>query len=139
MKAPPSPAEVLAAARALIAYSDARDREVAARLSLAAAQYAAGREQGNREGETRVHEWYAEQDRELAAGVAEALARPARTAAPGRWHLCCRACRLGGHRNGCPRCEDRTRATFGDPHPDDYPGGARSSFPTADTRRGAAA
>jgi len=32
-----------------------------------------------------------------------------------RWHLCCRRCRLEGHRNGCRDCEDRTRAAFGQP------------------------
>ena len=37
------------------------------------------------------------------------------------WHVCCRRCRLGGHQNGCGRCEDRTRQTFGARHPDDYP------------------
>jgi hypothetical protein len=31
-----------------------------------------------------------------------------------RWHLCCRPCRLEGHRAGCRDCEDRTRATFGE-------------------------
>ena len=40
-----------------------------------------------------------------------------------RWHVCCAACqRRGRHQSGCDRCEDRTRATFGQPHPDDYPG-----------------
>lgn len=39
------------------------------------------------------------------------------------WHLCCRACRLRGHRNGCTRCEERTRETFAAPHPDDYQAG----------------
>ncbi|MGH3186759.1 MAG: hypothetical protein ACRDOL_05755 [Streptosporangiaceae bacterium] len=36
-----------------------------------------------------------------------------------RWHLC-RRCRLQGHRDGCRDCQDRTRATFGDPFPGDY-------------------
>jgi hypothetical protein len=40
------------------------------------------------------------------------------------WHLCCGPCRRAGHRAGCARCEDRTRATFSQPHPDDYQGGA---------------
>jgi hypothetical protein len=40
------------------------------------------------------------------------------------WHVCCGRCRRNGHRNGCTRCQDRTRATFGDPHPDDYEAGA---------------
>jgi hypothetical protein len=39
-----------------------------------------------------------------------------------RWHLCCRRCRLHGHREGCPDCEDRDRETFGDLQPGDYPG-----------------
>jgi hypothetical protein len=42
----------------------------------------------------------------------------------GRWHLCCGPCRRTGHRAGCTRCENRTRATFGQPHPDDYKAGA---------------
>jgi len=52
-----------------------------------------------------------------------------------RWHVCCRACRAkagsGPGGSGCPccredgnvtclRCEERTRETFGDPHPDDW-------------------
>lgn len=41
-----------------------------------------------------------------------------------RWHVCCRPCRLGGHRDGCGRCEDRTRETFSRAHPDDYRAGA---------------
>jgi hypothetical protein len=39
-----------------------------------------------------------------------------------RWHVCCAACRRDGHRRGCPRCEDRSRETFGRPHRDDYRG-----------------
>lgn len=37
-----------------------------------------------------------------------------------RWHVCCKECRRRGHRDGCTRCEDRDRETFGEPHPDDY-------------------
>jgi hypothetical protein len=40
-----------------------------------------------------------------------------------RWHLCCGPCRRSGHRAGCARCEDRTRATFSAPHSGDYRGG----------------
>jgi hypothetical protein len=36
-----------------------------------------------------------------------------------RWHICCRPCRLGGHREGCPGCEARTRDTFGEAYPGD--------------------
>lgn len=43
-----------------------------------------------------------------------------------RWHVCCRACRRTGHRDGCPRCEDRTRDTYGHPHVDDYVPGQAS-------------
>jgi hypothetical protein len=39
-----------------------------------------------------------------------------------RWHLCCGPCRRGGHRAGCAACQDRTRATTSQAHPDDYPG-----------------
>lgn len=49
-----------------------------------------------------------------------------------RWHVCCGPCRRAGHQDGCARCEDRTRATFGSPHPDDYrgrPGGRRDGDP----------
>jgi hypothetical protein len=34
-----------------------------------------------------------------------------------RRHLCCRRCRLDGHRDGCPDCQDRTRETFGQAFP----------------------
>jgi hypothetical protein len=44
------------------------------------------------------------------------------------WHLCCRRCRLSGHRDMCCDCQERVRATFGQPHPHDYPGtGQRSA------------
>lgn len=39
------------------------------------------------------------------------------------WHVCCRRCRLEGHRDSCRDCQARTRATFSDPQPGDYPGG----------------
>ncbi len=42
-----------------------------------------------------------------------------------RWHLCCRRCRQAGHRDVCRDCEARTRAAFGQPRPDDYPGAGR--------------
>ena len=50
--------------------------------------------------------------------------REAGEAEEARWHLCCRACRLGGHRARCEQCEDRTRATFGQAHADDHRGRA---------------
>lgn len=39
-----------------------------------------------------------------------------------RWHLCCPSCRLGGHRDGCTDCEDRTAETFADPMRGDHTG-----------------
>lgn len=39
-----------------------------------------------------------------------------------RWHVCCRPCRLRGHRSGCPDCENRTSRTFSQPHPADSSG-----------------
>jgi len=41
-----------------------------------------------------------------------------------RWLVLCGPCRRNGRRERCPRCEHRTRETFGQPHPDDYQGGA---------------
>jgi hypothetical protein len=44
------------------------------------------------------------------------------------WHVCCRECRRAQpgarrcERQGCRRCQVRTRETYGLPHPDDYPG-----------------
>ena len=46
---------------------------------------------------------------------------------PDRWRVLCGPCRRGGpnrHRPVCPRCEWRTRETYGQPHPDDRPGDA---------------
>jgi len=39
-----------------------------------------------------------------------------------RWLLRCHRCRLAGPQAACRDCEARTRTTFGQPHPDDYPG-----------------
>jgi hypothetical protein len=39
-----------------------------------------------------------------------------------QWHLCCRRCRLAGHRDTCRDCEDRARGTFSQPAAGDYPG-----------------
>lgn len=38
-----------------------------------------------------------------------------------QWHLCCRRCRLEGHRDSCRDCEDRTRESFGQPVPGESP------------------
>jgi hypothetical protein len=39
-----------------------------------------------------------------------------------RRHVCCRRCRLRGHRDGCTGCQERDRETYGEPHPDDFTG-----------------
>ncbi len=39
-----------------------------------------------------------------------------------RYHVCCAGCRRDGHRAGCVRCVENCRETFGQPHPDDFPG-----------------
>jgi hypothetical protein len=59
-------------------------------------------------------------EKSAQVGIARVLRESATPAL--RWHVCCGPCRRGGHRPGCPRCEDRTRETFGRPHPDDFPG-----------------
>jgi len=41
-----------------------------------------------------------------------------------RWTVPCRAHRMGGYAENCPRCERRDRETFGLPHVDDFDGGA---------------
>jgi hypothetical protein len=57
-------------------------------------------------------------EKRAQVGIVRALRESAPP--PERWHVCCGPCRRGGHRLGCGRCEDRTQATFGQPHPDDY-------------------
>lgn len=121
-----TPAEFAAtvgAARRLIAWSDARDAEMAVRLGAERSAYAAGIAEGDRLGRAAVLGELAAERREVSAAVAEVLSHPSpRELAAARWHVCCRECRRRGHRDGCARCEDRAAATFGAPHPDDYPG-----------------
>jgi hypothetical protein len=59
-------------------------------------------------------------EKRLQLGIVRALSEAAPPAF--RWHLCCKRCRRSRHRPGCRDCEDRTRETFGDPHPDDFAG-----------------
>ena len=116
----PDPAPVRDAVHAYwLAESGRRDRELAARLSAWREGFAAGMAEGIDVGHGLAMGEIAEEKR-MQVGIVQAL----RDSAPpaGRWHVCCRACRLGRHRPGCRRCEDRTRETFGQPHPDDYPG-----------------
>ncbi len=92
---------------------------IPARRAVGEAAYAGGLADGWRDGYEQAH-------RDMAASWRRYLAP---VQAPGqiertRWHVCCGSCRRGGHRAGCTRCEDRTRATFGQPHPDDYQDGS---------------
>lgn len=85
--------------------------EIRIRSQLCREAYELGRGDGFDEGSTAMATAY---KRALLGRYAGA-----RTEAL-RWHVCCRSCRMNGHRDGCTRCEDRARAAAGDPHPDDY-------------------
>lgn len=133
-----TPAELAAlvgAARKLIAHSDVRDAELAARHAAAREAFAAGCAEGDRLGRAAVHESYAAERREVSAAVAEVLSRPGtRALAAARYHVCCGHCRRNGCAPGCTRCEERTAATFAAPHPDDYPGGPLRALLTLEGR-----
>jgi hypothetical protein len=59
-------------------------------------------------------------EKHAQTGIVSALRESAPPAC--RWHVCCGPCRRGGHKPGCRACKDRTRDTFGQVHPDDFPG-----------------
>jgi hypothetical protein len=114
----------------LIGVSDSRERTLQARLE----GWREGHIIGYREGIEAGRAQYAAEvladvaaEKRLQHDVVAAL----RAAAPpaGRWHLCCRPCRRGGHRPGCRDCQDRTRETFADPMPGDYQGGPVAWLP----------
>ncbi len=85
--------------------------EAAYRRQLAAEAYSAGFDDGRLGGIAEAIGWY---KRLLTNTVADARLEQA------RWHVCCKPCRMRGHRDGCARCEDRNRATYHLPHPDDH-------------------
>jgi len=117
-----TPAEVavlVGTARQLMAWSDQRDRELAARLDAERRAYAEGIAAGDHAGREAVHGWYAAMWGDVAAEVGAEAARAEAADRLRPWHVCCRPCRLGGCRPRCERCEDRTAETFGMPHPDD--------------------
>lgn len=117
---PYNAAELLAAARELLAVSDRLDGQLAARL----AAYAQGYRRGLAEAERARAEGYVEAIADIKGaehGIVDALRRSAPSAS--LWHVCCLPCRRAGHRNRCPDCQGRTRETFGDPAEGDYPGG----------------
>jgi hypothetical protein len=95
--------------------------EIRYRFQFAREEYERGRADGWREGREDAHREVERDWREMARKVARGGPSHAELEAH-RWHVCCRPCRLGGHRAGCTDCEDRTRETFGEPHPDDYQG-----------------
>src|SRR5262245_10717106 len=82
------------------------------RPRLAREAYCSGYEDGRRSGVAETVAWY---KRLLRNTVSDAQLEQRRR------HVCCARCRRGGHRDGCARCEDRGRETYGKPHPDDYP------------------
>lgn len=84
--------------------------EVGYRRQLAREAYERGIADGQRAGFAAAVEGYkrAQQD---AVTHLETYAR--------RWRVPCRECRRWGLRDGCSRCEDRIRETYGRPHPDD--------------------
>ena len=92
------------------------DAEFELLRQLAAEAYRAGFDDGRRAGVDDAVSWY---KRLLRNTVSDAQLEQRRR------HVCCGQCRRTGHRRGCPRCEDRGRATYGDCHPDDYRGQAR--------------
>lgn len=72
-------------------------------------------------------------EKRAQTGIVRALRESAPP--PERWHVCCGPCRRSGHRPGCGRCEDRTQATFGQPHPDDDTPAAPGIIPGHDHRK----
>jgi hypothetical protein len=90
--------------------------EVAYRRQLAAEAYRAGVDDGRRDGIADTIRWYKAL---LSNTVADARLEQA------RWHVCCKPCRMRGHRDGCASCEDRNRDTYRLPHPDDLRGGTQ--------------
>lgn len=85
--------------------------ETAYRNRLVREAYEAGRERGYGEGVEAMAGAY-------KRGLKRAYVSAQREAA--RWTVLCRPCRLNGRREGCTRCEIRTPATYGQPHPDDF-------------------
>jgi hypothetical protein len=99
--------------RALLALSEERELQEALRH----ADYHRGYLEGGR---SKFEEGYAAAVTDLKTAQHEHVASLAVYLRA--WHVCCGPCRRAGHRDGCSRCEDRTRETFGRPHPDDHPG-----------------
>jgi hypothetical protein len=122
-----SAAELLAAAREVIAASDRLDGQLAARLAAHAEGYRLGAGQA-------AGQWQAGYAAAIAAEKAvqhelvDALGELAEIRRR-RWHLCCLPCRRAGHRPGCRDCQDRTRETFADPLEGEYFGGPVAWLP----------
>jgi hypothetical protein len=106
--------------RALVAALVAVDPGPQVRIATAQLWAARARAEGYEAGWNRGRLDLIADEKRAQVGIVRAL----REAAPpaSRWHLCCRPCRLGGHRPGCPRCQDRTLENFGQPHGDDFTG-----------------
>jgi hypothetical protein len=122
-------AELAAAARELLAYSDRRDAELAARIAARREGYVAGLAQASAQWQAG----YAAAIADIKAvqhGLVDTLGELGELVRR-RWHLCCIPCRRTGHRPGCRDCQDRTRATFADPMPGEYEGGPVAWLPEA--------
>jgi len=127
---------VVTAARELVAYSDAIDQaEARARAAWAEGYRAAAEAVAER----ARSEGYSEAVADVKAaehGIVRVF-REVAEAEAARWHLCCPACRLAGHRAGCRDCQDRTRETFADPMPGEYAGGPVAWLPEPASMRAA--
>jgi hypothetical protein len=106
--------------RALVAALIAADPGLQVRIATAQQWAAEARAEGYEAGWNDGRLDLIADEKRAQVGIVRAL----REAVPPafRWHVCCRSCRLSGHRPGCRSCEDRARESFGRPHPDDYRG-----------------
>lgn len=111
----------------LLAESDRRDVELAARLAAWREGFAVGAAQA----EKRWQAGYVAACADVKATEHELVNRFGELAEilRRRWHLCCVPCRRGGHRPRCRDCEDRTQSTFAAPMPGDYLGGPVAWLP----------
>lgn len=110
----------------LLAWSGAIDAAYAAGLDMGRSQWlAADALAREREAQARA-EGYAEAVADMKRadrGIVKTWRELSETERA-RWLRLCGECRRAyGRRPGCQRCEYRTRETYGEPHPDDYPGG----------------
>lgn len=112
---------VNAADEQLLALSDERDLWLRRLHTAEREALERGRTLGYDEGFAQAAQDMERRWREIARPVARGAPTHGEVEAA-RWHVCCRPCRLGGHRRGCADCEDRSSETYGQPHPADNSG-----------------